>query len=81
MEVTSLVFSLIVRFIFIESSGEEIYGAEIAGGYLHHGKSKGFTIDIPQEKCINIKYLKVDIKTDRLSIGERLDLGKEMCKP
>ncbi len=64
-----------------DSSGEEIYATEIAGGYLHHGKSKGFTIEIPQEKCIHIKHLNVDIKTDRLSIGERLDLGKEMCKP
>lgn len=64
-----------------DASGEEAYGTEIAGGYLHQGKSKNFTIEIPLEKCLDIKTVNVDIKTDRLSMKEKLDIGKEMCKP
>lgn len=64
-----------------DALGEEVFKTEIGGGYLHSGKSKGLTMEIPKEKCLKINNIEVNIATDRLSIGKKLDVGKEMCTP
>ncbi len=69
-----------VRVTGVGASGGEVYGTEIAGGYLHHGKSRGFTIKIPEENCLNIINIDIEIKTDRLSIEEKREIAKEKCK-
>jgi len=60
-------------------SGKELYTAERAGGYLHHGKSKSFTFDIPQDMCRGIKTLSLHIETDRFEMGKQIDIVREMC--
>jgi fimbrial chaperone protein len=64
-----------------DTSGKEAFKTEIAGGYLHNGNSKGFTIEIPEKDCLKITNLKIDINTDRLSMAEKLDVSQEMCAP
>jgi len=61
------------------SFGEEVYSAEIGGGYVHGGKDKGFTIKIPEAKCLEMQTMNIEIKTDRLSLGKKLDVVKKMC--
>lgn len=72
----------IIRAVKVEgsnASGKEVFNTEIGGWYLHGGNSKGFTIEIPKESCLKIKTLKINIATDRLSMGKKLDVVKEMC--
>jgi fimbrial chaperone protein len=64
-----------------DSAGKEVYDMEEAGGYLHHGRSKEFAFEIPQDACRNMKTLNVHIDTDRLTMGKQIEIVEEMCKP
>jgi fimbrial chaperone protein len=64
-----------------DDSGKEIYTAEQAGGYLHHGKTKDFTFGIPEGVCRKIKTLNLHIDTDRLTTGKQIEIAGEMCGP
>ena len=61
-------------------AGEEIFREEIGGRYLHSGNSKDITLDIPQESCINMKTLDLEMNTDKLSLREEIDVTREMCR-
>lgn len=60
-------------------SGEEVFSTEIGGGYVHWGKDKGFSIKIPEEKCLEMQTVSIDIETDKLSLEKKLDVTKKMC--
>jgi len=64
-----------------DGAGKEVYAAERAGGYLHHGKSKGFTFEIPKDECHMVKTLNVHIDTDRLMMEKHIEIAGEMCGP
>lgn len=68
-----------MRVVGKDASGKELYTAEKAGGYLHHGKSKSFTFDTPQDMCRGMKTLSLHIETDRFEMGKELDIAREMC--
>jgi fimbrial chaperone protein len=61
-------------------SGEEIFKEEIGGRYLHYGNSKDVAFDIPQESCVNIKTLDLEMNTDKLTVREKIDVTREMCR-
>lgn len=65
-----------------DASGKEIYKTEFGGWYLHGGKTKDYTVEIPEEHCHTIKTLRVDVSTDNdFSFREELNVIKEMCTP
>ena len=70
-----------IRVAGINSSSKEIYNPEIAGRYIHQGKTRNYIIKIPKDKCPAIKTLGIDIDTDRFTLREEIDVSKEMCKP
>jgi fimbrial chaperone protein len=63
----------------IDSSGNDAFKTEMAGGYVHGGNSKGFNITIPQERCQNIRTLNVDIETDKLAMANKINVDNGMC--
>jgi fimbrial chaperone protein len=64
-----------------DSAGKEVYAVEEAGGYLHHGRSKEFILEIPEDVCRMLKTLNVHIDTDRLTMGKQIETVGEMCGP
>lgn len=63
----------------ISSSGEEVFKTETGGGYLHADRSKKIVIEVPPENCLNTKSLEVTVKTDKLSMVDKIVISKEMC--
>jgi len=64
-----------------DGAGKEGYAVEKAGGYLHHGKSKEVTFEIPKDVCETLKKLNVYIDTDRLMMEKQIEIAGEMCGP
>jgi fimbrial chaperone protein len=60
--------------------GEEIFREVVGGRYLHSGNSKDITFNIPQESCVNIKTLELEMNTDKLSLREEIDVTRKMCR-
>jgi fimbrial chaperone protein len=63
----------------IDASGATVFQRELAGWYLLEGRSKTFSLEVQKESCLSINALKIEVQTDRFSIGERLDVQPEMC--
>ena len=61
-------------------AGEEIFREKIGGRYLHSGNSKDITMNIPQESCVNMKTLDLEMNTDKLTLREKIDVTREMCR-
>ena len=70
-----------VRVRGTDVSGKELYSTEIGGWYLHGGKEKEYTVEIPEEHCRSIAHLQAHVTTDILSMSKKLNVAKEMCKP
>lgn len=62
-----------------DSDGKQVYAIEEAGGYLHHGRSKGFIFEIPEDVCYRVKSLNVHVDTDRLMMEKLIETVGEMC--
>lgn len=62
-----------------DGAGKEVYAVEEAGGYLHHGRSKRFIFEIPEDVCHRVKTLNVHIDTDRLMMEKQIETVGEMC--
>ena len=62
-----------------DASGAAVFQTEMAGWYLHAGRSKKFSFNIPEDICGKIDSLKIDVSTDRLSLTERLNAPAQMC--
>jgi fimbrial chaperone protein len=63
----------------IDASGATVFQSELAGWYLLEGHSKTFSLEVQKESCLSINAIKIEVQTDRFSIGERLDVQPEMC--
>jgi len=59
--------------------GSNVFQTELAGWYLHAGRSKKFSFNIPEDICGKIDSLKIDVSTDRLSLTERINAPAQMC--
>ena len=65
-----------------DSAGKEIYQTEIGGWYLHSGKIKEYSVEIPEDLCDHIATVRVDLSTDnKISFSEILNVTKEQCLP
>ncbi|MBI5408430.1 MAG: molecular chaperone [Nitrospirae bacterium] len=68
-----------IRIAGTDDSGGEIYKTDLGGKYLLGGNSKDFRFQLPREECHKLKALNIDIDTDRLSLGKKLDLDRKKC--
>jgi fimbrial chaperone protein len=59
--------------------GEEIFKKELAGWYLLSGVSRIYEASIPRDLCADTAWLEIEVKTDRFTLGGRLDVERAMC--
>lgn len=70
--------------IYVSAKNEkedEVFTKEINGWYLLNGASRLHSIEIPQEVCILLKKLDVEVRTSLFTLSGSLESGKEMCQP
>ncbi len=74
---------LILRTITVSghnNAGDGVFRREIGGRYLLSGNLRDITLDIPQENCVNLKTLDLEMNTDKLSVREQINVTREMCQ-
>ena len=65
----------------LDAKGNPVFKKDLAGWYVHRGKSKPFSTEIPKDVCASVKTLKIKIDTDRTAISDRMDVSPDMCSP
>lgn len=68
-----------VRLKGTDSTGNAVYGLDIADRYLLAGTRKSYTTAIAAEQCRRIAVLAVEVQTDKLSETQKLDVTGAMC--
>ncbi len=63
----------------MDEKGGEVFKKELAGWYVHQGKEKPFSTEIPKDTCLKIKTIKINVDTDRMAINDSLAVTPEMC--
>lgn len=58
---------------------EEVFSREVNGWYLLSGVSRTYTTQVPQEICIGLRQIEIEIKTDRFTLNDKFDVSKAMC--
>jgi hypothetical protein len=61
--------------------GENLFSQELSGWYLLSGISRIYTMTVPQEVCKELSRIDLEVKTDRLNWGGKLDVDEAMCLP
>ena len=64
-----------------DAKGNPVFKKDLAGWYVHRGKSKPFSTEIPKDVCASVKTLKIKIDTDRTAISGLMDVSPGMCSP
>lgn len=64
-----------------DAKGNPVFNKDLAGWYVHRGKAKPFSTEIPKDVCASVKTLKIKIDTDRTAISGRMDVSPDMCSP
>jgi len=63
----------------ISPDGRELFNREIAGWYLLSGASRYYQTDIPRDVCHGLARLDIEVKSDKSSLKEGMEVRKEMC--
>jgi fimbrial chaperone protein len=63
----------------VDSDGKVIYSVTLADRYMLAGASKTFGSAIPIEHCAKAKSVAVEVKTDKASASQKLDITPAMC--
>lgn len=62
--------------------GNEVYSRELSGWYLLNGSSRTYSTDIPQDKCMELEKVSIEVRTkEEINFNGKLDVDKEMCQP
>ncbi|MFZ3072978.1 MAG: fimbria/pilus periplasmic chaperone [Thermodesulfobacteriota bacterium] len=64
-----------------DAKDNEVFKKDLAGWYVHRGKAKPFSTEIPKDVCASVKMIKIKIDTDRTAISDRMDVSPDMCSP
>jgi fimbrial chaperone protein len=62
-----------------DAQGKEVFALTLADRYLLAGTSKAYSAAIPAEACARMAALTVDLKTDKLTLSQKLDIAHGMC--
>jgi len=74
----------IVRSVTVKGknpNGGEIFSKELSGWYLLAGASRDYTTTLPQEVCLEVSKVVVEVKTDKVTLAGDLAADKTMCSP
>ena len=64
-----------------DAKDNAVFTKDLAGWYVHRGKAKPFSTEIPKDVCASVKTIKIKIDTDRTAISDRMDVIPDMCAP
>lgn len=62
-----------------DAQGASLLKKDLGGWYIHKKHSKRFSLKIPEEICLKITAINIEVITDKLSMSERLNVTQEMC--
>ena len=62
-----------------DASGNTIFKKELSGWYLHGGKSRRFSTEIPAEGCSKVTQITINVATNKISLDRRLDAPGKVC--
>ena len=62
-----------------DSTGNVIFGLDIADRYLLAGTRKSYTSVISTEQCLRIAVLSVEFETDKVNEVRKLNVTRAMC--
>ncbi len=74
----------VIRSIRVSGSDDalsEIFSSTMAGWYLLAGNARDYMFDIPEESCLNIKNIQINVQTDKSSMEKIFIVTKAMCTP
>jgi len=64
----------------IEANSGKLYTDKISGWYLLPGSMREYLINVPENKCINLKRIDIKVKTDLLELRDALNISPELCR-
>jgi fimbrial chaperone protein len=72
-----------IRVSGYDSSKKQLFSNEVHGWYLHAGRSRIFTQDIPKEACRQVSRIEVEASTsaEEKSLKEAIDAVQLSCEP
>lgn len=63
----------------IDAGGNEVYARTLADRYLLAGTAKSYETSIAADQCSRMTSIKLEFKTDRLTVERKLDVNLAMC--
>lgn len=64
-----------------DAAGREVHGISLADRYLLAGATKTYRTAIPPDRCRRLATIAVEIKSDRRTAGQQLQVSPAMCGP
>lgn len=65
----------------VDAAGQQSYAATLADRYLLAGARKTFRSTIPQDRCVRLASIDVEVKTNRGSARQTVPVTPRMCAP
>lgn len=62
-----------------KAEDEEIFSQDLAGAYFLAGTEKSFSMDISEDFCAKVDFIKIDVISDRIQLNERINVDEAMC--
>ena len=63
----------------IGQKNEAVLSKELPGWYVLAGTLKKYTMEIPKESCHRIARIDIEVKTDRFTLKDSLNVQKALC--
>jgi fimbrial chaperone protein len=63
------------------SDGQEVFSKELQGWYLLAGAVREYSAAIPQDVCLKLAQIEVNVKSEELTFSGIQSITKEMCHP
>lgn len=61
--------------------GQEIFSKELQGWYLLAGAEREYSAPVPQDVCLKLAQIEVNVKAEELTFSGIQSVTKEMCHP
>jgi hypothetical protein len=72
-----------VSTISVKGMGEDgsaVYQSELKGWYVLAGGFRIWHVEIPDARCVQLRNLTVDIKTESENVSKSLDVTADSCR-
>jgi len=61
------------------SEGAQVFERELSGWHLLAGRSRRYSVDLPETVCRELRSMKISLVTDKFTLAENLDVQPENC--